>query len=253
MHHPLTNGDNQMAKVKECLTYQCKYCKKGIEIIPENFPQIIYKNPSYFHKRCYKQYLEEKINKAKRKDSYNRWKNEYKNARQLSNETQDRLQKIYDKDRVIRFIRSNYPISIIPTHIYTKLDSVYYGTFKGMDGVTISPGDLLFMWQKMMPKLNRIYADNKSKGKEMNDVQRISYDISVLVGNYDNYCRWKVKQETANEIEEKDVAINTAQEAIKYDNIINQSIENNSNNVVIADVVDSIFDKEEEDLNASSG
>ena len=56
------------------------------------------------------------------------------------------------------------------------------------------------MWKRKIDYLNKIADKNSRMGKEMNDVCRLYYDLSILLSKYDSYKDWKDKQQLANEI-----------------------------------------------------
>lgn len=233
-----------MAKIQQFLTYKCRYCKKDIPITPDNFNKIVYRNKAYYHLDCYLHYLNEKISSLKTTRTKDKWINERDDLLNGNDyETFSVLKENYYKDQVYKFILQNYSISIVPKYIFVKLDSIYYGTFKGMNGTRIDPEDLLYMWNKMMPKLIAIYQRNIAKGKSMDEVGRINYDLAILVGKYDSYKKWKEKQNLLSETENKDVMVDTEYNIAKYDRIAES--DTNSNEINISNVVDDIFGDDE--------
>ena len=102
-----------------------------------------------------------------------------------------------------------YEVTNIPKHIFIKLNSIYSGTFRGMN-TSISPEELLDMWERKMSYLNKVADGNKTKGNEMNSAQRINYDLSILINKYDSYKKWKESQkileyETASKINDNNL------------------------------------------------
>ena len=108
------------------------------------------------------------------------------------------------EDKVYRFILDNYNyIGSVPAYVFTKLKSIYKGTYRGL-AKPIPPSDLLDMWKRQMKylKKNRTFLIQKGTMDEDNPTHQVNYDLAVLVGKYDSYLRWKEKQKL-NEVDKK--------------------------------------------------
>ena len=81
----------------------------------------------------------------------------------------------------------------MPKYFFVKLQDVYDGALKGMSE-GIPANIVLDMWQRKQDYLDKNYARLVSQGKKMTVEQRVSYDLSILVSNYDKYCKWKERQ-----------------------------------------------------------
>ena len=122
------------------------------------------------------------------------------------------------------WIYKTYGKIFLPKHFFIHIASIKKGTYKGQSQ-PIPIEDLLDMWQRSMPKLERIYAQNCSNGKVMEGYARISYDLSIVMSRYDSYLAWKMEQE-AKRIEEENKA-----DEIEYIKACRQIEENRKNNV----------------------
>ena len=108
------------------------------------------------------------------------------------------------EDKVYRFILDNYNyIGSVPAYVFTKLKSIYKGTYRGL-AKPIPPSDLLDMWKRQMKylKKNRTFLIQKGTMDKDNPTHQVNYDLAVLVGKYDSYLRWKEKQKL-NEVDKK--------------------------------------------------
>lgn len=102
------------------------------------------------------------------------------------------------KERDIRlqlsdFIYREYNVSFLPKHFFINLDKVYKGTYKNLNK-PVPVEDLFDMWQQKMNYLNKVAEQNRQKGKKMEGMGRINYDLAILLSKYDSYCEWKVKK-----------------------------------------------------------
>lgn len=89
-----------------------------------------------------------------------------------------------------------YDVSSIPARFYQKLAAVYDGSYTGL--AQPIPAEHLFdMWQQKKQYLDKVAARNAQKGNRMQSVQRLSYDLAILLSRYKDYLAWKQKQENA--------------------------------------------------------
>lgn len=139
------------------------------------------------------------------------------------------------KRKIFNFILEHYDITCLPKHMFIKLNSIYSGTFKGMSN-GILPTELLDMWDRKLSYLNKIANSNITKGKIMSPIQRINYDLSILVNKYDGYKKWKRQQEI---LEQEQSEQNIEKQIVMIGNIQNEKIEKNTDD--ISDLVDDIF------------
>ena len=132
------------------------------------------------------------------------------------------------------YLLYTYDLSCMPKYIYVKLASVYSGKYEGLKK-PCPPEDLLDMWQRKQAYLNRVYEYNKQKGNCMDSMQRISYDLAILLSRYDGYLEWKEKQSLLGEQQQESANV-------IYENIIPRANKPNRHkgDVSIADVLDEI-------------
>ncbi len=101
------------------------------------------------------------------------------------------------------YIYKEYNLTYLPTYFFTNLRKIYNGTYSQNLKEPISPEDLFYMWQSKMDYLNKTYEYNKQHGKDMVGIQRVSYDLAILLNKYDSYKRWKEKQNAIHEQEKQ--------------------------------------------------
>lgn len=176
-----------------------KVTRNCAECIEENGSSIvIYRNEcngillfggKYYHTKCFIEMCNKKISSRKTK----KWIDALNNIETLEQDAINATEDHFFKDDVYKFIISTYDIAVIPSYIWIKLNKIYSGEFQGMS-TGIQPAHLCDMWKRQISFLNKIYDQNKTKGKNMDKIQRLNYDLSVLVNKYDSYLVWIEQQ-----------------------------------------------------------
>ena len=118
------------------------------------------------------------------------------------------------------------------------MDSIYKGTFKGLSK-PVPPEDLLDMWQQKKNYLSRVAEQNRKKDKDIYGINRINYDLAILLSKYDSYLAWKEEQRQALvfEVEAKKKDI----EKIEYKDVIRPQSNKNTKRVTdISSMLDEI-------------
>lgn len=94
------------------------------------------------------------------------------------------------------WLYQQYDISFLPKYFFINLDKVYKGTYKNLTK-PVPVEDLFDMWKRKMPYLIEIHDKNKRHGKNMDGINRISYDLAILLAKYDSYLKWKEQMQLA--------------------------------------------------------
>jgi hypothetical protein len=234
----------------------CADCKNEIIITKENMSEIVLYGGKYYHKECFINMCNIKLQSQRCKrykwDSALRdidthienalfnlnkeFEDEEKRYKQSCKNT---IENKRTKEKIYTFMCEQYEATNIPKHIFIKLNSIYSGTFRGMN-TNISPEELLDMWIRKIDYLNKVADSNKTKGNEMNSIQRINYDLSILINKYDSYKKWKEGQkileyETASKIN------NNRSLGIGIINEVSKSTTDEKNDE-LSSLVDDIFD-----------
>jgi hypothetical protein len=177
-------------EIKKVISRKCSECETVFEINESNIHEVIYYNKSYYHINCF---IAMCNRKASKKNASEQWITALKNIEEIKRQSYNFINESFVKDELFNFMVNQYGMKVIPTTIWTKLDSIYVGSYKGMT-VGIPPEHLLDMWQRQIAYLNKVAFQNASKGKTMSKEQRINYDLSILVNKYDSYLEWLNKQ-----------------------------------------------------------
>lgn len=199
------------------ITRKCSVCKEPI-VIGNNYDGyfIEYKgnNSSCTHTKCYIDYHTTKKRKPKTIEECNEFINLCNEQAKSVEKKQNIRNELYD------FLFEMYNISFFPNYFYIKMDSVYKGTYKNLNR-PVPPEDLLDMWRQKRNYLDRVAEQNRKKGTEISGVNRVNYDLAILLSRYDAYLKWKEQQELA--VAEVNDSKKRSIERIEYTDVIRPS------------------------------
>lgn len=209
---------------------KCHICKQDVILDQDN---VLYFKKKYYHFDCYVEY---KLSNKRNKLSKDELVQQTLKLQKLSiNEVKD----IVDKEKLYKWLQYNYNVVSLPKYFFTKIDSIYDGTYKGLSR-GIPAEDLLDMWQRKKKELDIIADKKKRKGEQIDGVGRIQYDLAVLLSKYDSYLSWKEKQKVYQQDQIR-IAEETKNKKIDYDKI-NKTIETQTDNETnINNLVDELF------------
>lgn len=201
---------------------KCMYCKKFLDLDVE---RVIMKKSGKSITWChYDCFVEHKLNMKKHKPL----EDIKKEAEEKYKLTLEYLDEKRVKDELYKFIQTLYNVVVLPNYFFVKMDTIYKGTYKGL-AKGIPASHLLDMWQRKQSYLLSVYANNVSKGKEMDGLGRINYDLAILLNLYDGYLKWRtnIQEQVLYELKEKQqitpkVKVNFKKEKVTNDNIINE-------------------------------
>lgn len=119
------------------------------------------------------------------------------------------------------------------------MDSVYKGTYKNLNR-PVPPEDLLDMWKQKRNYLDKVAEQNRKKGTEITGVNRVNYDLAILLSKYDAYLDWKEKQQIA--IAEINNSKKRCIEKIEYTDVVRPiNVKQNTNTTIdINSILDEI-------------
>lgn len=127
---------------------------------------------------------------------------------------QDRAKRAREK-QLTDWLYKVYDVNYLPSYIFVNLQKVYQGTYKNLK-VPIPVEDLSEMWEQKINKFKQQAKYQESMGKTMPVVNRISYDLAILISKYDDYCAYKKrKAEMKSELEQTQANRETQ---VQYDN-----------------------------------
>ena len=103
----------------------------------------------------------------------------------------------------------------------------------------VPPEDLLDMWRQKRNYLDKVAEQNRKKGNEISGVNRVNYDLAILLSKYDSYLKWKEQQKIA--IAELDESKKRSIEKIEYTDVARpKRVSSTDNKVDINSMLDEI-------------
>lgn len=165
----------------------CSFCKEEIDVDNRDGSFFV-KGTVCVHCHCF---IEAKTHLKKGAWSLQRC-NDYI-AERLASLDAD-LDKRSIKLQLTDWIMKKYDISCLPKYFFTKLDAVYSGTLKNQSRA-IPPEHLFDMWQQKEGYLDKVAAKNAMNGREITGINRVNYDLSIIMSRYDAYLNWKAQCE----------------------------------------------------------
>ena len=230
-------------------TRKCNICKKLINVSESSSDDYFFKQTgkvrTFFHSQCYMEQQTHKKRKPLTEEECAFCISQIKTENEiLKSEEKKTQEKRLVKDQLYNFISDMYDISFFPKFFYVKMDSVYKGEYKGLKK-PVPPEHLLDMWEQKKSYLLKVYERNHTHGKEIDGLQRVYYDLAILLSKYDSYLSWKDKQENVqmDEQERKRHAVDFNNQKVVSRNIPNNNkVRNNvgNNNIDINSILDDI-------------
>jgi len=225
--------------MKEILR-KCKICDKPkTKTIKLETEKFIYYQQSYYHYDCFIKFQTEKklleFNEAK----------ELADDMVIKTIESDYVNSLIDRDRLTYWIYNNYNLTVLPVLFFQKIKQINDGTFAVRINAPISYYDLLQIFKKMKTYLDKVNNNNERKGKKIDLLRRIDYDLAIVINNYDEYLKWKQKQKT-EEIEKKIIKDDIVlKNDMQFNNTISLMQRKNTNDyndeINISDILDEVF------------
>lgn len=219
---------------------RCQICdivgKQSIDL--ENDKCLIYNN-KFYHYDCFVSKLV-----SKNKDPNSKEKAIIK-ADELYENSRESIQIKLDRDKLSYWLYDNYNLNTLPNSFFTKISEINSGTFYRIkDG--ISYYDLLQIFIKMKSHLDKIHGKRERKSQHMSAIDRVHYDLGIVLNNYDKYLEWKSKQKAENtEKQELLEEIKTKNELKENNTQIRKQHKHNDLNddcsINIANLLDEVF------------
>jgi hypothetical protein len=127
-------------------------------------------------------------------------------------------------EALYNMIHDHYGIKYAPKSLYIKIANVINGKDKRVFQ-PIPVFHLYDMWEQKMSYLDRIAVRNSNKGVSINGINRVYYDLSIILSKYDSYLNWIQSQDDQRTLFEKRLADKMINEAIDRFNSVNTSKE----------------------------
>ena len=96
------------------------------------------------------------------------------------------------------------------------------------------------MWKQKRNYLDKVAEQNQKKGMEISGVNRVNYDLAILLSRYDAYLKWREQQKIA--VAETNESKKRSVERIEYTDVIrpNSNKQINKSDVDITSMLDEI-------------
>lgn len=172
---------------------KCVECGNMVVIDKTNSHKAIHYKNGFYHYDCFNSLCDKRIS-HKSKNVSERWYNIKATINELVDITTKEQQVIYDKDVLNRWLMQQYDLSLMSNTIYTKLDSVYKGTYHGL-AYSINPLELHNEWKYYWDELCAIRQSKGIMGEPA-----ISYDLVIILSRNAEYRRIKEKENIAQEL-----------------------------------------------------
>lgn len=206
---------------------KCSYCdtktkrgEKPVKSIDIEKDDFVKDKGKYYHTNCYKKLLQKKKKSEPEIEQIIQEK-----KREQADEVKEKIQ----KDKFLTWIK-NYYDSSLPSYFLKKVHSIRKGTYE-LVNEPIDYETLLDIYQLMANYLNK----NAARKQFKSIVQRMNYDLAVVIGNYGDYKRYKEKQ--LLESKQKEEVIRKIQEEMSRSN----KKMNTNNEFSLSDVIDDIL------------
>jgi len=224
--------------MKEILR-KCKICDKPrTKTINLETEKFIYYQQSFYHYNCFVEFKMAKNQLTLDKAT------ELANEMVIKTSESDSLNSLIDRDRLTYWLYDNYDINVLPILFFQKIKQINDGTFAMRVNVPIPYYDLLQIFKKMKTYLDKVNKQNERKGKKIDIIRRVDYDLAIVINNYDEYLKWRQKQKT-EEIDKKAIKNDIISKSdIKINTISTLQRKNNQNNndeINISDILDEVF------------
>ena len=164
------------------------------------------------------------------------WQDALDHIWELEAETKKMLEHFWAKNDLNEWLLANYDVTIIPSRFWQIVAELESGMYKRKRCKPIKISDLYECWKWGQRNLNKIAVNNKMnhRGPE-NDVDRLRYDLAVLITKYPSFLKHKSKTSAtvlANKLE-------TKQPKIDY-GVLEKNNNNNDENDIL-DFIDEMF------------
>jgi hypothetical protein len=229
----------------------CKACKKPVILNDENRDYIFISN-RFMHLKCFVDY---KTNLKSGAWSIERCNLYIEDVAEITKQKADEIISSNKKvevsttpdekskhkkqlDIFYAFITEKYDLSVIPKYFFTKIASIENGTYKQVTK-PIPITDIYDMWQQKISYLDKVAVKNAEKGNKISGINRVNYDLAILLSRYDSYLDWKERQKvTEKEIIDKTIEVQ--QMKVTNKNIVSKTQNINKNTLDIDSILDEI-------------
>ena len=216
------------------VTRKCACCKGVIEIDKCNISNVICFQGKYYHYDCFESMASEKA--ASKRGKPQMWQDALDQIWELEAETKKALEQFIAKDELNAWLLNNYDIVTVPSYFWQLVADLEGGMYKRKRCKPVSGVTLCECWKWGQRKLNKIAVNNKMahKGPE-NDVDRLRYDLAILISKYPLFLKHKSKTSAAA------TSVITERKQPKIDYGVLEKNNSTSDENDILDLIDEVF------------
>lgn len=102
---------------------------------------------------------------------------------------------ITDEERLESYLCNRYGIPKLSENIKTRLIEEAYNS-----RLQVKPYRLLQCWRMMEQYLNNVRANNVARGNDISGMALLGYDLSIVLGKYNDFMRYITVNERENNI-----------------------------------------------------
>jgi hypothetical protein len=163
-------------------TRKCKVCKNLIVLETDKF--VPHNKDDYYHQDCFIEMMKDK-NLSQDEISEIIKKDREKNH--------DKIKMLIDKNHLFVFVVKKYELTFKPKYLFLRFEQIFNGSYKNITE-PVSPSDLLDMWLRKENELDRINQWKIGKGEPLDGLNRLWYDVAILLSKAASYKKWKMSQ-----------------------------------------------------------
>ena len=168
----------------------CCVCKSLLPYPPYSGDYILYEDKLW----CVSCLIAERTNPSTKHDKWLPVKAEIdRRIKKLQEQTAINLEAYIARSNLYSYLEQHYSVLYFPKSFYGKMLSIFNGTYSGLR-TAISPDDLLDMFYQCQQALDK-NARIKWKSNQPTPINRINYDLAVLMSRYGAYLEWKKTKE----------------------------------------------------------
>jgi hypothetical protein len=167
---------------------KCNHCKKAIHIDRNDIRDVLMFKNKYYHNACFVLHVQQKL-AGKRVLQF--WKDALSQIDEFERDAKKTLEYCFNRDDLYDHLLNHYDVVSIPSSVFTRIDAVLDGEY-GIKSKPIDYADFVSCWKFGQKRLDKIAADKRKSGHGINGVDRINYDLAIVVRKFP---QWKKKQE----------------------------------------------------------
>lgn len=171
-------------------TRKCTKCKKTIEFDLDNISGIVRYNNFFYHSDCFVEYCQGRAAES----SSPVWQRYIDDMSKFENAAKEKINYKKNKDDFNCYLLNHYDVAAVPDRFWTVIAELENGKYKNKKCNPVPIKTLFDAWKWGQVKLDGVNRRNKaSNNGPKNDVERIPYDLAILVKHIPDYIKYKAK------------------------------------------------------------